>query len=124
MKKSSEISKDLQALELEASNLFSELLNKMKVFDFAKQMSDNREEGGETPLDVLKDCGEVNSLPYIEVRNEITGTVKDFNVISVSKGGIDVILEDTYDSKIIKFEEIGGLSDTLILINEMEELLK
>jgi len=121
MRKSGEISQDLQKLEVECGRLFDSLVEKNE-FDFANQVCDGREEDNEVPLDVLKACGEVSELPLLEVRNSITGNVNDYNIISVCKNGIEVI-DSEYDIKIIKFEDLGSINDKLVLINEMENLL-
>jgi hypothetical protein len=121
MRKSGEISKDLEVLELEASNLFSELLKQKQEFNFLQALDFDGDD--KYILGELKHNGEANMLPILEFRNDITGNTFDGYVCKVHENGIDVIEED-FTERCFKFSDLLMINDRLILLNEMEELLK
>ena len=120
--KSQKLSLNLQELTTDASKLFNELVNKHE-FNFLKQVSDDKTKTNEeilTDLDV--DC-ELDVLPTLEFRNDITGDTYDAHVCIVSSTRILVISRDSETRFELKFTDLASLHDQLILLNEMEEYL-
>ena len=122
--KSSELSQTLQDLELKASKLFNELLEQKPEFNFLQSLSGY--EGTDDEIEeLLCENEEVYILPTIEARGPVTGNVFDIHVMSVDENGIYcMLMNDTTITSIYSFSDLCSLEDALILLNEMEELLK
>ena len=95
----------LDQLEAEVAIYFSELLQEKKEIVIFEE-SDLEYESPED---------------YLEVRNDITGSVFDVHPLKVSKEGILVVEADgSYIRHIIKFQHLSSLQDRINLIELME----
>lgn len=120
--KSQKLSLNLQELTTDASNLFNELVNKHE-FNFLKQVSEDKDKlTNEILAQLVGDC-ELDVLPTLEFRNDITGVTFDAHVCVVSSTRILVISRDSEIRFELKFTDLASLEDQLILLNEMEEYL-
>ena len=124
MNKSNEISNKLKGLQLETSNLFSELIKKHGSHNFLKAVdSEYAELTNSEIIEELKGNGLIECLPLIEFRSDISGDCFDLYITEVTKDGniqtlsIEDNLPDTYF-----FHNLGGIEDQLVLLNEMEEI--
>ena len=106
--KSKFFNNDLDHLESEVANYFSELLAKQSeiiIFDEADLEHD-------TPDD------------YLEMRNDITGNVFDVHPLKVTNKGIEVIETDGGDKRhLIKLSDLSGIQDRINLCELMENNL-
>jgi hypothetical protein len=123
MNKSNIISETLRVLELQAANVFSDLLNINICFNFLLEVERDCQGSDEEILDELKQNGTVEQLPFVEMRNDITGNVFDVYVTKVTKNGIHTIEIEDYTPNTYRFSDLSSLNDRLILLNEMEETL-
>jgi len=125
MNKSNQISKKVDTLKLETSNLFSELIKQHNSFNFLKALdSDYAELTNAEIIDELKQDDRVEELPLIEFRNDITGNVFDCYITEVTKdGNIRTLEMEDYTPNMYVFSDLGGIEDQLVLLNEMEELV-
>ena len=125
MKKSNIISENLRALQLETSNLFSELIKEHKSFNFLKAIDEDYAELTNSEIiDELKQNGQMDVLPLIEFRSDITGNVFDCYITEVTKdGNIRTLEMEDYTPNMYVFSDLGGIEDQLVLLNEMEELI-
>lgn len=125
MKKSNIISENLRALQLETSNLFSELIKEHKSFNFLKAIDEDYAELTNSEIiDELKQNGQIDILPLIEFRNDITGNVFDCYITEVTKdGNIRTLEMEDYTPNMYVFSNLGSIEDQLVLLNEMEELI-
>jgi hypothetical protein len=96
---------DLDTLESEVANYFSELLNKQEeitIFDEVDLEHD-------TPDD------------YLECRNDITGNVFDVHPLKVSHEGILVIEADgSYKRHLLRLSDLSSVQDRINLCELME----
>lgn len=99
---------DLDLLETEVSNYFSELLEKQEeivIFDECDLEHD-------TPDD------------YLEMRNDITGDVFDVHPLKVTKDGILVVESDgSFTRHLIRLSDLGSIQDKINLLELMENSL-
>lgn len=99
---------DLDNLESEVANFFSELLNKQKeivIFD-----EDDLEH--DTPDD------------YLECRNDISGDVFDVHPLKVNENGILVVEADgSFKRHLLKFSDLSSIQDRINLCELMENVL-
>jgi len=99
---------DLDRLEAEVSNYFSELienLDEIVIFDEVDLEHD-------TPDD------------YLEMRNDITGDVFDVHPLKVTKNGILVVEADgSFVRYLIKLQDLGSVQDKINLLGLMENSL-
>lgn len=95
----------LDQLEAEVAICFNELLqekNEIVIFDESDLEFESPED-------------------YLEVRNDITGSVFDVHPLKVSKEGILVVEADgSYIRHIIKFQDLSSLQDRINLLELME----
>ena len=122
MNKSNIISETLRGLELQAANVFSDLLKNNKQYNFLLEIERDCQGSDEEILDELKQNGTVEHLPLVEVRNDITGNVFDVYVTKVTGNGIHTIEMEDYMSNTYKFSDLCSLDDRLILLNEIENI--
>jgi len=105
---SKNLNKDLEQLEKQVYNYFSELLEKQEeivIFDECDLEHD-------TPDD------------YLEMRNDITGNVFDVHPLKVSQNGILVIEADgSFTRHLIKLSDLSSTQDKITLIELMENSL-
>ena len=95
----------LDQLEAEVSICFNELLQEKKEIVIFEE-SDLEYESPED---------------YLEVRNDITGSVFDVHPLKVSKEGILVVEADgSYIRHLIKFQDLSSLQDRINLLELME----
>lgn len=121
--KSTLLSQQLLDLTTKASELFNDLVFKAE-YNFLKEVSENKSLSNSELIEELKENWELDSLPIIDVVNEITGEHHTSYVCLVSHKTITVIDMDSDDVKNVEFEDLASLEDKLIVLNEMEELLK
>jgi hypothetical protein len=99
---------DLDLLETQVSNYFSELLktnDEIIIFDEVDLEHD-------TPDD------------YLEMRNDITGNVFDVHPLKVSQNGILVVEADgSFVRHLIKLQDLSSIQDRINLIQLMENSL-
>lgn len=99
---------DLDQLETEVANYFSELienLDEIVIFDEVDLEHD-------TPDD------------YLEMRNDITGDVFDVHPLKVTKNGILVVEADgSFVRHLIKLQDLGSVQDKINLLGLMENSL-
>lgn len=107
-KLTSSLRHDLDLLETQVARYFSELLNQKKEFViFAEE-------------DLEFDSPD----EYLEMRNDITGSVFDVHPLRVTERGIEVIETDGGDRRhTIRLSDLSSLQDRLNLCELMEELL-
>ena len=95
----------LDQLEAEVSICFNELLqekNEIVIFEESDLEYESPED-------------------YLEVRNDITGSVFDVHPLKVSKEGILVVEADgSYIRHLIKFQDLSSLQDRINLLELME----
>jgi hypothetical protein len=99
---------DLDVLESQVANYFSELLQNQKEFViFAVEDLEH-----ETPSD------------YLEMRNDITGNVFDVHPLKVTREGILVVeADDTSKKHLIAFHGLSSVQDRITLCELMEDNL-
>jgi len=126
MNKSNKISDKLKSLKLDTSNLFSKLIKEHGSFNFLHEVNEEYKDlTDEEIIDELKQNGEVEVLPLIEFRNDITGDMFDCYITKVTKdGNIRTLDAHEYDVNSYVFSDLGGIEDQLILLNEMENICK
>ena len=99
---------DLDLLETQVSNYFSELLqniDEVVIFDES-------------------DLEHVTPDDYLEMRNDITGNVFDVHPLKVSKKGILVIEADgSFVRHLISLQDLSSIQDKINLIELMEKSL-
>ena len=99
---------DLDQLETEVANYFSELienLDEIVIFDESDLEHD-------TPDD------------YLEMRNDITGGVFDVHPLKVTKEGILVVEADgSFVRHLIKLQDLGSVQDKINLLELLENSL-
>jgi hypothetical protein len=99
---------DLDQLETEVANYFSELienLDEIVIFDESDLEHD-------TPDD------------YLEMRNDITGGVFDVHPLKVTKDGILVVEADgSFVRHLIKLQDLGSVQDKINLLELLENSL-
>jgi hypothetical protein len=105
---SKNLNKDLEQLEKQVYNYFSELLEKQEeivIFDECDLEHD-------TPDD------------YLEMRNDITGNVFDVHPLKVSKNGILVVEADgSFRRHLIRLSDLPSTQDKIELLQLMENSL-
>ena len=115
----------LDELTIDVANKFNDLIEEHKVFDFALAIAEEDGEmtNEETIEEYLEERDLFNSLPTIEIRNDITGNVFDVHVMEVNESGIYCVeMEDTSRTHILKFSDIAGIYDQITLLSEMDNL--
>ena len=99
---------DLDTLESEVANYFSELLNQQKEFIIFNE--DDLEH--DTPDD------------YLECRNDITGDVFDTHPLKVTQEGILVVEADgSFIRHLLRFSDFGSIQDRINICELMENNL-
>jgi len=105
---SKNLNKDLEQLEKQVCNYFSELLEKQGEIVIFDELDLEHE----TPDD------------YLEMRNDITGNVFDVHPLKVSNNGILVIEADgSFIRHLIKLSDLSSTQDKITLIELMENSL-
>ena len=106
--KSKFFNNDLDHLESEVANYFSELLttqDEIIIFDEVDLEHD-------TPDD------------YLECRNDITGNVFDVHPLKVNKNGILVVETDgSFTRHLLKLSDLSGIQDRIMICELMENNL-
>ena len=99
------LNNDLDNLEVEVSRYFSELLEEQEEFIiFAEEDLEH-----DTPDD------------YLEVRNDITGSVFDVHPLKVTQDGILVVeADDTSVRHLLKLSDLSGIQDRIMICELME----
>jgi hypothetical protein len=99
---------DLDNLESEVANYFSELLNQQKEFIiFSEEDLEH-----DTPDD------------YLECRNDITGDVFDTHPLKVTEEGILVVEADgSFTRHLLRFSDLGSVQDRINICELMENSL-
>lgn len=105
---SKNLNKDLEQLEKQVYNYFTELLEKQEeivIFDECDLEHD-------TPDD------------YLEMRNDITGNVFDVHPLKVSNNGILVVEADgSFRRHLIRLSDLPSTQDKIALLQLMENSL-
>jgi hypothetical protein len=105
---SKNLNKDLEQLEKQVYNYFSELLEKQGEIVIFDELDLEHE----TPDD------------YLEMRNDITGNVFDVHPLKVSNNGILVIEADgSFTRHLIKLSDLSSTQDKIALLQLMENSL-
>ena len=105
---SKNLNKDLEQLEKQVYNYFSELLEKQGEIVIFDELDLEHE----TPDD------------YLEMRNDITGNVFDVHPLKVSNNGILVVEADgSFTRHLIKLSDLSSTQDKITLIELMENSL-
>jgi hypothetical protein len=105
---SKNLNKDLEQLEKQVYNHFSELLEKQGEIVIFDELDLEHE----TPDD------------YLEMRNDITGNVFDVHPLKVSNNGILVVEADgSFRRHLIRLSDLGSTQDKITLIELMENSL-
>jgi hypothetical protein len=105
---SKNLNKDLEQLEKQVYNYFSELLEKQGEIVIFDELDLEHE----TPDD------------YLEMRNDITGNVFDVHPLKVSNNGILVVEADgSFRRHLIKLSDLSSTQDKITLIELMENSL-
>ena len=105
---SKNLNKDLDQLETQVYNYFSELLEKQGEIVIFDELDLEHE----TPDD------------YLEVRNDITGNVFNVHPLKVTQNGILVIEADgSFTRHLIKLSDLSSTQDKITLIELMENSL-
>ena len=100
--------KDLDNLESEVYNYFSDLLNKQKEFIIFNEVDLEHD----TPDD------------YLECRNDITGNVFDVHPLKVTENGILVVESDgSFVRHLLRFSDLTSIQDRINLCKLMEDNL-
>jgi hypothetical protein len=99
---------DLDTLESEVANYFSELLNKQEEISIFEEVDLEYD----TPDD------------YLECRNDITGNVFDVHPLKVSHEGILVVEADgSYKRHLLRLSDLSSIQDRINLCELMENNL-
>jgi hypothetical protein len=105
---SKNLNKDLEQLEKQVYNYFSELLEKQEEI----VIFDECDLEHETPDD------------YLEMRNDITGNVFDVHPLKVSQNGILVVEADgSFRRHLIRLSDLPSTQDKIELLQLMENSL-
>lgn len=120
---SQNLSNDLVKIQKRTSQLFNELIADNTVFNFLKQVSEDKSKDTNEILKDLIETWEVDVLPIVEFRNEDSGNVYNAHICVISNENIMVLGEKSNKCFSVKFEDLASLEDKLILLNEMEEYL-
>ena len=100
--------KDLDNLEIDVANYFSELLNKQKEFIIFNEVDLEHD----TPDD------------YLEYRNDITGNVFDVHPLKVTENGILVVEADgSFVRHLLRLSDLTSTQDRINLCKLMEDNL-
>ena len=103
---SKNLNKDLEQLEKQVYNHFSELLEKQGEIVIFDELDLEHE----TPDD------------YLEMRNDITGNVFDVHPLKVTQNGILVIEADgSFTRHLIKLHDLSSTQDKITLVGLMED---
>jgi hypothetical protein len=99
---------DLDNLESEVANYFSELLSKQSEITIFEEVDLEND----TPDD------------YLECRNDITGNVFDVHPLKVTQDGILVVEADgSYTRHVLKLSDLGSIQDRINICELMENNL-
>ncbi len=99
---------DLDTLEAEVSNYFSELLANQKEITIFEEVDLEHD----TPDD------------YLECRNDITGNVFDVHPLKVTENGILVVEADgSFTRHLIRLQDLSSIQDRINLVELMENNL-
>jgi hypothetical protein len=96
---------DLDNLESEVANYFSELLTK------------------QSEITIFEEVDLENDIPddYLEMRNDITGNVFDVHPLKVTQDGILVVeADDTSVRHLLKLSDLSGIQDRIMICELME----
>jgi hypothetical protein len=105
---SKNLNKDLEQLEKQVCNYFSELLEKQGEIVIFDELDLEHE----TPDD------------YLEMRNDITGNVFDIHPLKVSNNGILVVEADgSFRRHLIRLSDLPSTQDKIALLELMENSL-
>jgi hypothetical protein len=105
---SKNLNKDLEQLEKQIYNYFTELLKKQEEI----VIFDECDLEHETPDD------------YLEMRNDITGNVFDVHPLKVSNNGILVVEADgSFRRHLIRLSDLPSTQDKIALLQLMENSL-
>jgi hypothetical protein len=109
MKKlSASFNNDLDTLETQVANYFSELLSQQKEFS----IFDETDLEHDTPDD------------YLECRNDITGDVFDVHPLKVTQDGILVVESDgSFKRHLLRLSDLGSIQDRINICELMENNL-
>lgn len=100
---------DLDNLESEVSSYFSELLSKQSEITIFEEVDLEHD----TPDD------------YLEVRNDITGSVFDVHPLKVTQDGILVVEADgSFVRHLLKLSDLSGIQDRIMICELMETNLE
>ena len=100
---------DLDNLESEVANYFSELLTKQSEITIFEEVDLEND----TPDD------------YLEVRNDITGSVFDVHPLKVTQDGILVVEADgSFVRHLLKLSDLSGIQDRIMICELMETNLE
>ena len=100
--------KDLDNLESEVANYFSELLNKQKEFIIFNE----------------EDLEHDSPDDYLEYRNDITGNVIDVHPLKVTENGILVVEADgSFVRHLLRLSDLTSTQDRINLCKLMEDNL-
>ena len=100
--------KDLDFLEAQVANYFSELLKEKEEFTIFEEVDLEHE----TPDD------------YLEVRSDITGNVFDVHPLKVTKEGILVVEADgSFVRHLLRLQDLSSIQDRINLVELMENNL-
>ncbi len=100
---------DLDNLESEVANYFSELLSKQSEITIFEEVDLEND----TPDD------------YLEVRNDITGSVFDVHPLKVTQDGILVVEADgSFVRHLLKLSDLSGIQDRINICELMETNLE
>ena len=100
---------DLDNLESEVANYFSELLSKQSEITIFEEVDLEND----TPDD------------YLECRNDITGNVFDVHPLKVTQDGILVVEADgSFTRHLLKLSDLSGIQDRINICELMETNLE
>jgi hypothetical protein len=102
------LNQDLDNLEAEVSNYFSQLLEQQEEFVIFSE----------------EDLEHDSPDDYLEMRNDITGEVFDVHPLKVTDRGIEVIEADGSLAKhLVRLSDLSSIQDRINLCELMENLL-
>ena len=125
MNKSNVFSEGLRDIEIKASTLYSTLIKEIGVFNFLNDLEGFE---GKTDRQIIEEIkaeqDHLEVLPIIQFVHDSTGDVFDLYVTRVDEFGVNGIKLYDFEYKELKYSDVSGIENRLILLNEMEEFIK
>ena len=118
MSKVRDLQVQLKNLQLQTSNLYSEILKENGgSINFLQQVEIDGDD--DFVLKELRHNGEFDRLPTYEFRNSITGNVFDGHIMRIHENGIDVFHSEEHTKLTYGFSDMGSLEDQVLFISDI-----